>query len=364
MTLKIDQNDYKLEDIESKYTSFYTPNYDILIDGSSIKDLDAMVNRLTVETSTTKADSFTFHVFNAFDHEKSEFKWIDEFFTPGKSIEIKMGYGDTKETVFEGNITSVSFDFSDSDPPEVIVSGMDISFKMMKGTKSFSWEKKKYSEVVSEIATNYTSKTTVDTSEITYELVEQSRISDYQFIAWMAEKSNFEFFITGKNLFFRKPHKNKKPEIELKIGRYMISMELTQDIGDQIGAVTVRGWDHKKKEEFQQKMQDVDKLGSGKDGAAIIRELVGASTTEYYYSNEDSQDSAQKRAGFILNAKAMKLISGRGEWLGIPEIMAGKYLRLCGAGTKLDKLYYITSANHIMDEEGYRTSFEFGGNEI
>lgn len=364
MAVKIDPKDYKLEDIESKYTSFYEPNYDILIEGTSIKTVDAMVEHLNVDTSTTKADSFTFHVFNAYNYKKRKFNWADKFFSPGRSIEIKMGYGETLETIFEGNITSVSFQFSESDCPIIVVSGMDISFKMMKGTKSFSWDKKRYSDVVREIAANYTSQTVIDNTEITYEAVEQSRTSDYQFITWMAERSNFEFFVTGKNLFFRKPHKNKKPEVELEIGNNMISLEINQDIGEQVGSVTVRGWNSKKKEEFQQKVQDVDKLGPGKDGAAIIRELVGASTTEYYYSNEESGDDAQKMAGFILNKAGMKLVGGRGEWLGIPEIMAGKYLKLSGAGANLDKLYYITSATHIMDEDGYRTSFELGGNEI
>lgn len=364
MSLTIDQKDYKTDDIEKKYSGLRRPSFDILVDGNVLYDSDIYVSRVSVETSTQKADSFSFHVYNAYDFEESKFKWVDEYFTPGKSVEILMGYGDTKETVFEGIITSVSFCFQEEDGPEVVVNGMDISFKMMKGVKSFSWENKKYSEVVSEIAAGYASETMVDDTGIIYEVVEQSRITDYQFMAWMAEKSNFEFFITGKKLFFRKPHKSKKPEIGLEFGKYMISLQIDHDIGDQIGAVTVRGWDHKKKEEFQEKIQSVGKLGTGKDGPSIIRELVGNDTTEYIYSNETSQDSASKRAEMILGLASMRLVSGYGEWLGIPEIMAGKYIKLSGASPNLDKLYYIISSKHTIDESGYRTSFELGGNDI
>ncbi|HEX2927390.1 MAG TPA: contractile injection system protein, VgrG/Pvc8 family [Ruminiclostridium sp.] len=364
MSLKIDQKDYKIADFEKKYSGLRVPCFDVLVDGKKLYESDVLVDCVSVETSTQQADSFSFHVFNAYDCGESKFKWVDEYFTPGKSVEIQMGYDDTKETVFEGIITSVSFCFQEEDGPEVVVSGMDISYKMMKGIKSFSWENKKYSEVVSELAAGYTSDTTVDDTGITYEVVEQSRLTDYQFISWMAEKSSFEFFITGKKLFFRKQHKSKKPEIELEFGKYMLSLQIDHDIGDQIGAVTVRGWDHKKKEEFQEKIQAVEKLGSGRDGPSIIRKLVGADTTEYIYSNETSQDSAGKKAGMILNSTAMKLVSGHGEWLGIPEIMAGKYMKLSGASPNLDKLYYILSAKHTIDESGYRTSFELGGNDI
>lgn len=348
--------------LEEKYSNLSNPAYEIMINNKKLEDNPILLSSVEVDTSTTKADSFTLKVSNAFDNNENKFMWIEDFFTPGYEVEIKLGYGDVRETVFNGYITSVSFGFPGKECPEVIVSGMDASFKMMKGIKSFSWTNMKYSEVVENIASKYKFKAkTIEATEILYEIIEQSRMTDYQFIAWMAERSNFEFFITGKELFFRKPLKDKKPEIKLEVGKYKINLQVDQDIGDQVGAVTVRGWDHKKKEEFEDKVQDVEVGDYDKAGAEFIRELVGGDTTEYIYSNEDSKDSAGKRAKMILNSSAMNFITGKGEWCGVPEIIAGKYVKFSGAGENIDKLYYITSANHIMDESGYRTSFEFGG---
>ncbi len=364
MSVKIDRSDHKLEELRSKYSNMLFPQFDIKIDGRNIREQNAFVSSLNVETSTERADSFEFSVFNSFDVENNQFKWVDEFFKIGKPIEIAIGYEEAKETVFEGYITAVVFSFPEDDSPLVIVKGMDISFKMMKGIRSFSWSDKKYSEIASEIAAQYTSEKVIDATDTIYEIIEQSRSTDYQFMEWMADRCNYEFFITGRTLFFRKPHKSKTPVIEVDRKKHIISLSIEQDIGDQIGAITIRGWDHKKKTEFTEKVKTVNKIGSGQDGASIIRELIGSANTEYIYSNEMSQEAAKARAEAILNRENMKLVSGNGEVVGIPEIMAGKYMRISGAGPKLDKIYYITAARHVIDKYGYRTSFDLGGNDI
>lgn len=364
MPVKIDTSNHTLDELNTKYAKMLVPKFDIKIDGSNILDQNVLVSNLSVETSTDKADSFEFTAFNAFDLENNQFKWVDEFFKMGKPIEISVGYEDTRETVFDGYITGVAFSFQEDNSVLVTVRGMDISFKMMKGIRSFSWSDKKYSDIASEIAAKYTSKNVIDTTATVYEIVEQSRSSDYQFMAWMADQCNYEFFITGKTLFFRKPNNSKTPVIEVDREKHLINLSIEHDIGDQVGAITIRGWDHKKKTEFTEKVQTVTKIGSGQDGSSIIRELIGSDNTEYIYSNEMSQEAAKARAEAILNRESMKLVSGHGEVVGIPEIMAGKYMQITGAGPNLNKIYYITAARHVIDKYGYITSFQLGGNDI
>lgn len=362
--------DIKLEDKPPKpgepivETNIVKPTFDIIIDGTNTNEKGVVIESINVETSIKKADSFEFKVSNAFEYEELRFKWVEDFFTPGKPIEIKMGYDKENKTVFEGFITLVSFAYSDKGQAMVNVSGMDASIKLMKGKKSFSWEKKKYSDVVSEIAKQYSLKTVIDATEIEYEKVEQDRMTNYKFILTLAQQSNFEFFVKGKQLYFRKPHKDKNSVIELDLKKDSISFEVNHDLGDQIDTVVVRGRDHKNQKEFEGKAESIEKIGSGKDGATLLRELVGAKTTEYIYTTETSNDSAQKRAKQILDSIAMKLVSGRGEWLGNPDILSGKYMKLKGAGENLDKLYYVISSKHSMKVDGYFTTFEFGGNDI
>ncbi len=82
------------------------------------------------------------------------------------------------------------------------------------------------------------------------------------------------------------------------------------------------------------------------------------------YTNIDSQDEAKTHAEALLNKRSMKLISGQGECIGIPEIRAGRYIKLSGIGSKLSQPYYIVSTLHIVDETGYVTRFQVGGNAV
>lgn len=351
--------------LEEKYKKYFVPFFNIEISGQNLRQQGLSIDSLTVDTSTEKADSFSFTVINAYNDQTREIQWVKDMLTPGKPVAIAVGYGDEIRTIFNGYITSLEYRFSGGKKLELIVSGMDASFKMMKGVKFRSWLKKKHSDIAREIAASYSLSQEIDPTPVTLPIVEQSKVTDYQFLSWMAAQNNFEFFIVGGTMYFRKPYQKKTPVIELEWDSRLTSLNITHDIGDQTGSIVVRGWDPVKKEQIEAKSNEVNKLNSnGATGTSFIADLCGSEMKDYIYTNAESVDEAQKMATAISNQRSLKLISGRGESIGIPEITAGRYLNLKGAGVKLSQLYYIVAATHIINTKEYKTIFTLGGNAI
>ena len=80
----------EFEELAGKYSDFYAPNYQILVDGEDIFSEHLIeITNVSFDDTLEGADRFSFSINDL------EVRWLDsELFEPGKVVEIKMGYVD------------------------------------------------------------------------------------------------------------------------------------------------------------------------------------------------------------------------------------------------------------------------------
>jgi len=359
----LNQQSLSSDSLASKYRNFFAPSFQVKVEGTNIATANMAIVSVIVDTSLEKADSLSFTVANAFDPVGKQFKWLDEYLAIGKKIQIDMGYADVLETIFRGYITSVRYELTSWDQTNIVVSGMDYSFKLMKGIKSQVFSKVKDSDVASTVIGGAGLTAKVDSTTVQHDMIQQVGISDYQFLSWLAERNGYEFFVSGNEGHFRKPPSGGSPVVTLTWGQDLISLNKEDDLSDQAGTIKVRSWDHKTKQALIGQASSITKIDSGQDGPTVLGNALGT-VEDNYFSEARTQAQANAEAKAIQDRKAMKLVSGDATCIGIPEIRAGKYVKLAGLGTKLNKLYYITSARHSLDGSGYTTTLTIGGNVV
>lgn len=361
-TLKLETDSFTYGELSNKYGSFFAPTAAITVNGSKLSDKIALASVSVHTTVEDHADSFSIRVSNAFDWKSSEWLWQDVFVL-GAPIDISFGYVDKLTAVFNGYITSVTAEFQDSDGATLLVSGMDLSFFMMKGKRMQTWNEKKYSDIVSEIAQRHKATPNIDATEDVLPTVSQNMMDDFQFVQQLARLVNYDFFVVGKQLYFRKPLTQTTPVVTLAWGKEIRSLSIEHNLAEQLSGVKVRYWDDKEQKVVVSEAGAITKLGgnsrTGKDVLAKIGDF-----TETIYLNASASAQAKHVADAMLNRRAMQLVSGTGECLGIPELRAGRYLKISGAGKTYNQPYYVTAASHVLDEEGYATRFRLGGNAI
>ncbi|WNR44086.1 phage late control D family protein [Paenibacillus roseipurpureus] len=363
MALQLETSTFTYDDLAEKYKDFYAPMYLIKVDGSKIDDT-ITIDMMRVESSIDgTADSFAFRVADAYDITKNDFKYLTTF-TLGTTIDIGLGYVDKFTDVFSGQITSIEVEFPENGAPGLVIRGMDHSYLMMKGMKSRSWNKVKYSDVVTKIAKEYGLTTHVDATTTELPVLAQSQCNDYHFIQNLANLVNYDFFVVGKHLYFRKPLTAMSAVLTLEMGKTLRSVSIDMNLADQITGVSVKAWDNKELKVIEGESTSVTKLGSNSKTGKDILSAKGT-YVEQMFTNVLSVEEAKSYANAILNRRAMKLVSGTAECIGIPEIRAGRYIKLSGIGKKFDQTYYITGATHILDAtDGYITRFQLGGNAV
>lgn len=366
-SIKLDSKKYSFSKLEKEYKGMNIPDLKIKIDGKDIiKDEGVAIEYIEVDLSIENADSFEFIVTNAYDLERKNLKWIDKILKVGKEIEISLGYRDAFKEVFFGYITSITIQSNRLDNGiNIIVAGFDKSFLMMRGEKSKIWKEIAHSDIIREIGKRYTSKQEIDSTNLKYNTIGQMNQSDYDFIKNLAQEVNYEFFITGDTLYFRKYHKNKSPVLKLSLGENILNFDLQVDLAEQISSVVVRGWDSLKKEEIKVEEKKITKLGNGKsNGPSIIKKIGKENTVKHIYSTIHSSQEGKKIAKAIMEKTSMSFVVGNLEIIGVPQIRPGRYIEIENINEHIDNLFYITKARHIIDEDGYRTNMKIGGNTL
>lgn len=363
--IKLANNTHTFDSLAKKYRNFIAPGFKLLINNRDAVREGMAIAKLTVDTTTSdKSDTVSFTISNAYNLVTRDFKWLDKQLILGKPLEVHMGYTDRMTPLFFGYITSVKINFPSEGMPELTVTGMDLSFKMMRVRNAEAWSNKKITDVVREIGQRHgVNSFVIDPTTKSMPSFEKDPKSDFEFLQNLAKSLNYECFVVGKTLYFREKNQNKTPMMTLSWGKHLMSFSIDHNLSEQVTKVNVRSWDPKSQKVITASSSSVNKIGTNSKTGSDLLKTLGNFEETLYINAEDAQDAKQK-ADAAMNERAMQLVSGEGECMGLPEIRAGRYIKLEGLGKKLDQTYYIESAKHILDSSGYITEFEVQGNAV
>lgn len=357
-------------EIEKARNNFYAPAFNVVVaEQSLVRQLHLEVTSVQVDNNLDAADRFSIVINNGFDVSQREFikvgnKTLPEFFKLGSPVKIQMGYGDrdSLDEMLIGIVTELHTSFPSSGLPQITISGYDYSYCLMKGTASKNWENKKDSDVVREIAKDYNLNPTVDDTRVVEPLIARSQESAVHFVKELARRNGFEFLVTDKELFFRKPANDKQGIVKLEWGRGLLSFAPEIKLTEQVAQVEVYGWNIQTKERIVGRARRGDEPGRDRgraSGAEYLEKLCPAKqATLRLREPVFSQQEADQLARAILTRRAEGFVGGRGESIGIPDLKPNVNLTLAGLGTFFDTTFYVQQTTHTVDSSGYRTSFE------
>ena len=353
---------------EAKYGNFHAPEADILINGQLTKLSEMAISWVDVELTTDpKADVAKFCITNGYEWNPTKLKWIGSQIAVGHSLTIKLGYADKKKAVFDGIITGYTLEYPSDGSPNIIVTGMDRTFLMMKTAHSKVWLKSKVSDVVSSIASEYGLSPEVEATTIVKNTIEQIGVSDFHFLRSLASDHGRLFYVMDKKLYFKKPQFSGTPALHLKYGVNLHHFTLQVDVTGQTSEIIVRGYDVDKKTHIEYQAKGIDTMigGGNKSGPTLAKQL-STKKVEMVYTQASSEAEAKELAGAMLERMARELVRGNGACAGIPDIVPGKLIEISGLGTTPDRQkLLLTKVSHRLDAiDGYMTHFEAEGNSI
>jgi uncharacterized protein involved in type VI secretion and phage assembly len=340
----------------------HIPQFFIKIGGSDIPtELMNDLLEVVVDTSLQLPSMFTLTFIDP------QLKWVDDAkFDLGKEVEISAKNSEgTQGVLIKGEITALEPHFSAEGKTLLVVRGYDKSHRLHRGKKTRTFLKMTDSEIVSKIAGEAGLTPQVDTASIRYDFVLQNNQTNMEFLTTRAERIGYQVYSAEGNLYFKKGDATLGSGPNLEFGTTLTSFQPTYTGTHQSDKMKVMGWDSKAKKAIVGQATPNSSLnqgGLGKTGGAATQSAFGGSA-EAIITDQPvfTTDEANALATGLSNDISSDFVQAEGTCFGIPSLKAGYTITISKVGTRFSGKYFVTSATHIYNKEGYATRFTISG---
>lgn len=353
-------------------TLTYNPSYLIKINGVELRHgANVDILSLSVTDTSDRADAFHFSVQDRHS-ERGRFaagatlKWMDSgLFDEGNEVEIHIGYVNNMQFMLRGDITASAPSFPDSGAPVLEVRGFNFYQRLQRKRRSKPFKASTDAAIVREIASEMNFTAEVDDPGFEYKIVPPNNASYADIIRQRAQRIGYEFVVKDRTLYFQVPRYRAQPQptLSLEWGRdlknfrpQLTTYGLATEVSVRVSQ-TARG---RGKDPIVGKAtagEERVKMGA-QSGSEIVQALYGDNALRADDQHVASQAEANELALAQLEVKSLEFISGSGACIGNPALLARSVIELKGLGKRFSGHYYVTSATHTIDGNGYQTSFE------
>ena len=362
----MDTGAYQFKSLEDKYGGFRMPAFEVYLGGSKLDSSKFHFSSITVDIDAGQgAGGCSFTIEAQYDYEGSRFhNSLLDLVQVGKKIEIKAGYVE-KKSIFFGFVDDYTVQYTSGAAPSVSVNGIDAKGFLMNARDQKYMNEKSTATVVKEILNDcvskgYAKKVSVGViRDFDAELV-QDGMDDYRFLCFLAQTYNFTFMVVNGEIIFDNLMKQTKSILELTLGVGLLSFSKTVSLRDQVGKVVVYGIDPKTMKPISGEANRTSVAGAGKEAGDLARgfdSIVEKEVNYFVQTPEECKELAQAR----FDQKAYSFVSGRGQCIGIPELIPGRYITLKGFDKTVSDQYFISKVTHEFNADGYYTTFEVKG---
>ena len=273
-----------------------------------------------------------------------------------------------------GVITSMTPRFPESGPPTLGVSGQD-SLVMLRDRKPGPNDVKRFVkkadwEIAQIVAARNQLKFKATQEGETHDVVIQKDQDEAKFLKERAARIDFDCYIqidpeTGEDtLFFVKPTDGRDGRrIRVYVfewGKSLINFNPQLTIAEQVGTVTVRGWDPRSKQpiSYTARPQDLPRSDSGgMSGPQAAQERLNGKSDIVVDQPVTSAQEARDLAISLLRERAYEYITGSGQVIGLPDLRPGDNVELPGLGKRFSGTYHVEKVEHSLGSSGYQTTF-------
>ena len=362
---------------------YYAPDFSVEVEGEELDPATSGdVIELKVVMDLDNMASFDMTLSN-WDDRGLWFKYSDtSTFNVGNQVHVRMGYAGNLLSMVTGQISSMTPQFPESGPPTLTVGGLDGMFKLRdRKPDTEKDEITKYinmSDLDIAAAIAERNKLKIKTSDspqgnLVHAEVVQKNQDDATFLMERAKRIDYDVFVltdpeSGEStLHFVSPTDGRDASTirvyQFRWGQSLISFSPTINLSRQVGSVTVRGWDDRTKQAIvatatPEDLPDAGVANEGKSGPEeAAATMPGKNELVVDYPVRSSEE-AKKLAVALLAERAYEFITGTGQVIGLPDLRPADNIELLDLGTRFSGSYYVKKVEHVINNSGYRTSFE------
>lgn len=327
------------------------PDFDIRINGAALPHAARRdVRSVTVQEDVEALSMFSVDLYN-WDEDLREVTWSDNaLFSVGNAVEISLGHLDDLHPVMVAEITGLEPVFAGDLPPMLTVRGYDYRHRLARGRRTRTFSQQKDSAIASQIAREAGLRAEVADSKITQQHVVQGNQTDLEFLQRRAQLIGWEVYVRNKVLYFQPTQHDRQAAVKLSLDGDITEFTPRLSAQGQVGEVSVRGWDLKKKLPVVGRAtgNQLSAMGGKAVGPRTADRAFGKATVAAVRRPVQTKAAADQIALGQVNDRALAYIHGDVVCEGRPDLRAGQVVDIAGAGRTFSGPYYVMSATHVL----------------
>lgn len=291
---------------------------------------------------------------------------------PGKTLTVKLGYGDDFREVFTGIVVSHSIKVFRNKPSILLVELKHEAVKLAHSRQNIVYQDKTDSDIARAIAQRYPKmKLNWDggfsggpkPATVTHEQQVQYNVSDWDYLVMRAE-ANGRFVYTRKpGIFVSLPQISPVPEKTITFGDNVFDFDGLMDGRTQFEDVKGSFWDYSKQEAIDVFTRPSDLSRTPESGSAKSSTLAGDLSQGSYnlvHSGIAQSDEFKNWAGSVHQRVRLSKIRGKVTIQGVSGLEPGGTIALKGFGPVLNGNAFVSGVCHKLVPGNWYTEIEFG----
>ncbi len=279
-------------------------------------------------------------------------------FVPGAEIEIQLGYESENESVFSGIVTKQSIKI-DTAGSLLLITCKDTIVQTTVARKNAVFLNSTDSDIITQIAGNYSFDNSVDDTTVTHEEVVQFYATDWDFIVNRAEVNGMIVYTDSGTLTVAAPAVSDSPDLTVQYGYDIIELDAEIDATTQYTSVEGNSWDIANQALTNATASEPSINEQGNLSGATLGDVLSA-TNVLNASVPITSDAVQAWADAVLLKSRMSRYRGSITFQGSSLAKVNGTITLNGLGDRFNGDAYISGVTHTVENGQWHTEIKIG----
>lgn len=284
-----------------------------------------------------------------------------EYFIPGKKIEINAGYNSHEELLFAGIIIRHSIKIN-ADETALIVEAADVSFKMTLNPKRKVFNEISDSQLIEEIAGTYAIETDIEATSETHAELMQYFATDWDYIQTRAEATGKLCYCDNGKLVVKAPELDAEPVLDLVYGATIKELNAEIDARFQYSNVQGLSWNSANQELINVGAESLVVNEPGNINSEDMSAIAQDTPVVLMHGGNVKEEELKNRVDAQLLKSRLAKIRGTVKISGYPGIMPGHMIKLSGVGDRFAGNSFVSGVRHDISNGLWETVVQFGIN--
>jgi Rhs element Vgr protein len=332
--------------------------YEILIDGEALPTTVPVIS-IVIQRDVNKIPFVRIRI-NDGDPSLEDFPISNEdYFIPGKEVEIKLGYRSDNITLFKGIVVSHSNKIS-SKSAELVVECKDKAVKLTVGKRSKHYENVTDGDIAEEIIDKYGLEKEVESTSIQHKELIQYNISDWDFMISRMDIIGRVCLIEDGKVIIKKPALSEDSILDVLYGATILDYHAEIDARTQYNEIKSKAWDYSNQQITEDTGDIPEVAGVGNLLAADLADVVALDSNLIIHSGKLTNEEVKELANAKMLRSRLAKVKGHVKFQGFPDVKPGSIISLNGVGERFNGPVFVSSVKHDYSAGNWTTEVHFG----